>query len=75
MTLFLLGTAFAAYLGGGFLTWLISAVEMLGDTSNNSYLDSLRNFSKRNVTSEVLTFVYLILAWPLHQALKAASKK
>lgn len=74
MTLLIISVVSAVYLSAGFLSWLISAVEMLGDTSNNLYLDRLSKFSRLNVATEVLTFLYLTLGWPVHQALKAAFK-
>lgn len=74
MLTLLIGTVSAFYLGGGFLTWLITAVEMLGDVSGNSYLASLNDFSKRSTVTEVLTFIYLILGWPVHQVLKVVYK-
>ena len=64
----------AVYLFGGLINWLTAAVEMLGNTTSNIYLDSVNNFSKHGVLSEVATVVYLFLAWPLHLALKAAFK-
>jgi hypothetical protein len=64
----------AAYLFGGLVNWLIAAVEMLGNTTSNVYLDSVNNFSKRGVFNEVATVAYLFLAWPLHLALKTAFK-
>lgn len=74
MTLFFISASIAVYMVGGLLSWLISAVEMLGDTSDNLYLDRLSKFSRLNVATEVLTFLYLVLGWPVHQALKAAFK-
>lgn len=74
MLTLILSFAISAYLIAGLLNWLISAVEMLGDTSNNSYLDSLNRFSKKHVVAEVLTFLYLLTGWPLHLLLKSLFK-
>lgn len=65
----------AVYLFAGFFNWLIAAVEMMGDTSNNSYLLRLNSFSKLGVLAEVTSVAYLIIGWPLHQLLKAIFKK
>ena len=64
----------AAYLFGGLINWLTAAIEMLGNTTSNVYLDSVNNFSKRGGLNEVATVIYLFLAWPLHLALKTAFK-
>lgn len=60
----------AAYLFGGVVNWLVSVLEMMGDTSRNSYLASINSFSKRNTFNEVAVVAYLVLCWPLHLALK-----
>lgn len=60
----------AVYSFFGIFTWLNTAVEMLGDTSQNSYLKSLREFSKKNTVGEVVAFSYLVLLWPIHWLLR-----
>lgn len=75
MTIIITSTILAVYLAAGFFNWLITAVEMLGDTSGNSYLRRLNTFSKLNVVAEVATFAYLTIGWPLHQLLKAMFKE
>jgi len=62
----------AAYLFVGIVNWLVSALELLGDTSKNQYLSSVNSFSKKNIATEVFSVAYLVLAWPLHLALKSS---
>jgi hypothetical protein len=54
----------------GIFTWLNTALEMMGDTSQNSYLKTLREFSRKNTAGEVVSFSYLVLFWPIHWLLR-----
>lgn len=69
-----IGAVSAVYLFAGIMSWLITALEMLGHT-DNSYLVWLNNTSKKNVIFEGVSVGYLVLLWPLHLALKSAFKK
>jgi hypothetical protein len=69
-----IGAVTSVYLFAGITSWLVAALEMMGQT-DNPYLTWLRETSKKNVLLEGLSVAYLTLLWPLHLALKAAFKK
>lgn len=70
----IIGASLAAYIFAGIMSWLITALEVLGHT-DNTYLTWLRDASKKNVMLEGISVGYLVLLWPLHLALKSALKK
>lgn len=71
---FIIGSLAATYLFAGITSWLVAALELMGQT-DNQYMVWLREASRKNVAAEGLSVAYLVLLWPLHLGLKAAFKK
>ena len=71
---FIIGSLAASYLFAGITSWLVAALELMGQT-DNPYMVWLRETSRKNVVVEGLSVAYLVLGWPLHLGLKAAFKK
>jgi len=69
MTLFFGGMG-AIYAFFGLATWLNTAVAMIGDLSNDPYVNALKNVSRRNWFLEGVVLVYLFLLWPIHWLIK-----
>jgi hypothetical protein len=69
MNIFMISVLSAGYLFAGFVTWLKTAVEMLGNPTDNPYLIAVNSFSKTSTVAEVLTFLYLTLGWPVHHVI------
>ena len=65
LTLFLGGIG-AIYAFFGIVTWLNTALAMIGDLSNDPYVSTLRDVSRRNFVLEAAVFCYLFLLWPVH---------
>lgn len=74
MTTIIIGSLSAAYLFAGITSWLVAALELMGQT-DNLYMNWLREVSRKNVVAEGLSVAYLVLLWPLHLGLKAAFKE
>ena len=65
----------AAYVFGGLVTWLTTAVESIGELAPGSYADVLKDFSQRGSLYEFIVSLYVFLLWPIHVTIKRMTKQ